>query len=578
MSSNVGASLPHRTVSSIRAGDRSSTQALPNTPHTPPRAIVPSAFGSPSTLRADDDVIVIEFGSRKMRLGFAGDSSPKRTVSFGPEQQRRAGDFRAWHAAYQSDWRKRASGKPWGADYELWQLDVRGRDLALVRDKLERELRDTFTKYLLIDSRPRRLALVLPPTLPLPLISSVFDTVFNRFQAPSISLLSSPVMSTMAAGTRSGLVIDIGWHETTITAVYEFREVHTWRTVRAGKLLVEEAYRFLTNAARGQPGTARTDNTGDRLEDHAVSFEECEEFAVRMLWCKRTTREPAEDTKEGLPTLHEQDESETVAPAEDHSPMSITLSSCKPPKTVQIPFAELAEPCEAVFFEPRLSPSCFDDHELPVHLLAYQALLRLPLDVRAICMSRIIFAGGCSNIIGFKGRIFDEISALAKERGWDPVTGKAVDQYKANSKLRRNGSRKSEEGPTSVATQTDHNNAEGDEAPPPVNPAHAPPEDDPIEEAIKKDSNTKPVVQGKLRAIDSLGPWCGASMATQLKVPALAMVDRELWLQQGVHGACRPGEVDVRAQQRQSMGAGGLIRGQASQASSNWTLGVWGAL
>ncbi|KAI1099104.1 actin-like ATPase domain-containing protein [Jackrogersella minutella] len=584
MSSSAGptGSLPHRAVSSIRAGagDRSSLQALPSTPHTPPQrtSIVPSAFGSPSTLRADDEVIVIELGSRNLRLGFAGDAAPKKIVSFGPEQQRRAGDFRAWDAAYQADWRKRASGKPWGADHELWQLDVRGQDLSLIGDKLERELRDAFTKYLLIDSRPRRLTLVLPPTLPMPLISSVFDTVFTRFQAPSISLLSSPVMSAMAAGTRSGLVIDIGWQETTITAVYEYREVHSWRTVRAGKLLVEETYEFLTNVVRGRPATARTERTEDKLEDNAVSFEECEEFATRMLWCRRPAKQSTQNDTEGLPTLHEQDETETVAPSEDQSLMEITLNSCKPPKTVEIPFAELAEPCEAVFFEPHLSPSCFDDHEIPVHLLAYRALLQLPLDVRAICMSRIIFTGGCSNIIGLQGRIFDEVSILAKERGWDPIRGKGVDQYKANTKLRRNNSRQSTEGPTPVPVQAESSNTEGGETAPPANPAHAPPEVDQVEEIIKKERNYKPIVQGTLRVLDSLGPWCGASMATQLKIPALATVDRELWLQQGVNGACRPSEVDVKAQQRQSMGAGGLIRGQTSQASSNWTLGVWGSI
>ncbi|KAI0376595.1 actin-like ATPase domain-containing protein [Hypomontagnella monticulosa] len=575
MSSSAGPSLPHRAVSSIRAGDRSSSQALPNAPHTPPRTIVPSAFGSPSTSRTDDDVVVIEVGSRKLRIGFAGDSAPKRIASFGPEQQRRAGDFRAWDSGYQSDWRKRASGKSWGADHELWQLDVRGQDLALIGDKLERELRDAFTKYLLIDSRPRRLTLVLPPTLPIPLISSVFDTAFNRFLSPSISLLSSPVMTALAAGTRSGLVIDIGWHETTVTAVYEFREVQCWRTVRAGKLLVEEAYEFLSHAIQGRPSTARTERTEDKLEDNAVSFEECEEFATRMLWCKRAAKEVPHDTTEGLPTLHEQDESETVTPAEDRSPVAVTLNSCNPPRTVEIPFAELADPCEAVFFEPHLSPCCFDDHELPVPLLAYRALLQLPLDVRAICMARIIFTGGCSNIIGLKGRIFDEVSLLAKERGWDPIRGKGVEQYKTNSKLNRNGSRKSSEGPTPVAIRAENTSTEGETAPP-VNPAHALREVDTVEEDIKK--GERPIVQGTLRAIDSLGPWSGASMATQLKVPALATIDRELWLQQGVAGACRPSEVDVKAQQRQSMGAGGLIRGQASQASSNWTLGVWGVV
>ncbi|KAL7624775.1 hypothetical protein AAE478_006347 [Parahypoxylon ruwenzoriense] len=578
MSSSAALSLPHRTVSSIRAGGQPTTHGLPSTPHTPPRTIVSSTFGSPSALRADDEVIIIELGSRKLRLGLAGDSVPKRIVSFGPEQQRRAGDFRAWDARYQNDWRRRASGKPWGTDHELWQLDVRGQSLALVGDRLERELRDAFTRYLLLDSRPRRVTLVLPPTIPIPLISSVFDIIFHRFQAPSISLLSSPAMTAMATGTRSALVIDIGWHETTITAVYEFREVQTWRTIRAGKLLVEEAYEFLANTIQGCPTSARTERTEDKLEDNAVSFEECEDFATRMLWCKRAAREPTQGPTEGLPTLHEQDESDTVAPSEDSSVMAITLNSCNPPKTVEIPFAELAEPCEAVFFETRLAPCCFDDHEIPIHLLAYRALLQLPLDVRAVCMSRIIFTGGCSNIIGLKGRIFDEMSLLAKERGWDPIRGKGVDQYKANPKLQRKGSRQSGGGPIPVPVQAETSSAEGSETAPPVNPANAPPEVDHVEELIKKDRNYKPVVQGTLRVLDSLGPWCGASMAAQLKVPALATVERELWLQQGVNGACRPSEVDIKAQQRQSIGPGGLIKSQASQTSNNWTLGAWGAI
>ncbi|OTB04590.1 hypothetical protein M426DRAFT_320703 [Hypoxylon sp. CI-4A] len=382
----------------------------------------------------------------------------------------------------------------------------------------------------------------------------------------------------MAAGTRSALVIDLGWNETTITSVYEYKEVHTWRTIRAGRLLVEHAYGFLTNAIGGRPGTSHTERTEDKLEEKTLlSFEECEEFATRMLWCKRSTTQPAQDTSEGLPTLHEQDESETVPPAEDRSPVAIPLNSCQPPKTVEIPFAELAEPCEAVFFEPNLSPSCFDDHEIPVHLLAYRALLQLPLDVRAICMSRIIFTGGCSNIIGLKGRIFDEVSNLAKERGWDPVRGKGVEQYKTNPKLRR-GSRQSSQGPTPVVAPPENTNAGGNGTTPSTNPAYAPPEIDQVEEAIKKDRNYTPIVQGKLRVLDTLGPWCGASMATQLKIPALATVDRELWLQQGVNGASRPSEVDIKAQQRQSMGAGGLIRGQASQTNSNWTLGIWGSI
>ena len=166
-SAATAASLPHRTVSSIRAGGGGgggsgsgsgagagagggSYRDAPATPHTPTRPSVPSiAFGSPSSLRAEDDLIVIELGARKLRVGFAGDPAPKRVASPGPEQQRRVGDFRAWAPDYRDDWRARsaAAAAPWGSDYELWQLDVRGQDLGLVGDKLERELRDGFTKY-----------------------------------------------------------------------------------------------------------------------------------------------------------------------------------------------------------------------------------------------------------------------------------------------------------------------------------------------------------------------------------------------------------------------------------------------
>jgi hypothetical protein len=577
MSSATGPSLAHRTVSSIRAGGQSAREGTPGSPHTPTRPISTSAYGSPSG-RIEDDAIIIELGCRNIRLGFAGDSVPKRVVTFDSEQGKRTGDFRAWEAGYATDWRKRTSGLPWGHDKELWQLDIRGQDLALVGDKIERGLRDAFTKHLLIDSKPRRISLVLPPAIPLPLLSSIFDILFNRFQSPSISLLSSPVTCTFGAGVRSALVVDIGWHETTVTGVYEYREVNTWRSVRAGKMLIEETRDFLVGVIEGLD---KLEGDKELALNDVVSFEDCEEVATRMLWCKKAHKTPTADGPEGLPTLHEQDESEIVDPAEDSTATLIALNSVKPPKTVQIPFARLAEPCETTFFQTRCAAAHFDDEELPLHLLVYRSLLQLPMDVRAMCMSRIIFTGGCSNIIGLRGRIFDEVSLLAHERGWESIQGRSVEAYKKNPKLKRNGSRQANDVPIPVIqTPEEPPNSAGNEAPRTTNAANAPSDVDQVEKLLRKEKNYKPPVQGVLRAVDSMGPWCGASMATQLKVPALAMVDRELWLQQGVNGASKPNEVDVQTQQkqtRQSLGPGGLMRGQGAQAS-NWTLGAWGTV
>jgi hypothetical protein len=140
-----GTSLPHRSVASIKSPTGGSGPG--SGPHTPLRTIA-STFGSPSSLRAEEEVVVLEIGSRQISVGFAGDSVPRGQLWFGPDQLRRVGDFKAWQPDYEtSDWRKRSSGAPWGQDHELWQLDVRaGLDLGLVGDKLERILREAFTK------------------------------------------------------------------------------------------------------------------------------------------------------------------------------------------------------------------------------------------------------------------------------------------------------------------------------------------------------------------------------------------------------------------------------------------------
>lgn len=145
MSAPVGsAPLPHRSVANIRSppGAGHHHQSGSSTPLRP----LPSSFGSPSSIRADEEIIIIEFGTRKLQVGFSGDPAPRGCVWFGPEQQRRAGDFRAWQTVYRQDWRAAAAGGLLGKDHELWQYDVRGSDLGLVGDKIERALREAFTK------------------------------------------------------------------------------------------------------------------------------------------------------------------------------------------------------------------------------------------------------------------------------------------------------------------------------------------------------------------------------------------------------------------------------------------------
>jgi hypothetical protein len=134
----------HRSVANIRS-PTSANPGAPASPHTPLRNIS-STFGSPSALRAEEDVVILELGSRYLRAGFAGDAVPKAVIDFGPEEQRRAGDYRRWEMGYEKSLNGKREEKSWGEAHELWRPDLRGLDLGLVGDKIDRAIRDAFSK------------------------------------------------------------------------------------------------------------------------------------------------------------------------------------------------------------------------------------------------------------------------------------------------------------------------------------------------------------------------------------------------------------------------------------------------
>ncbi len=557
----------HRNVASIRSPN------APPSPHTPLRNIS-STFGSPSALRAEEDCVILELGARYLRAGFAGDATPKTVLDFGPEQRRRSGDFRRWEVDYDERWRDRLTGGEggWGEGYELWKPDLRGLDLGLVGDKIDRALREAFTKYLLIDSRPRRMVLAIPSALPLPLLSTFLDTIFNSFQSPTVSLMSAPVLTTVAAGLRSSLVVDIGWAETVVTGVYEYREVGSDRSIRAMKMLGEAMFKMLGSAVEPELfddilNESEQDKTkrNEKIK-RLLSFDECEDVQRRMAWCKPSKKLELQDT--GLAPVKEEDElgasMRSMHIGQEADPeISIPLSSTEPPTTLRLPFSELATPCEKALFASDVPEKELDDEELPLHLLIYRSLLHLPVDVRTMCMSRIIFVGGGSQFKGLKSRALDELRVLVEQRGWDPVYGKAVEDYRTNPKLQR--TRLRQIGPMEVSEDGIVN----------IPPALQKQEADPIEEQLKREAkNGLPSVEsGHLRAIESLGAWSGASLLSQLKIPAISIVDRDQWLQHGVAGASRPGDITLSTQ-RQSMGPGAFKL--AAGDRSSWTLGLWG--
>ncbi|EMD86465.1 hypothetical protein COCC4DRAFT_80656 [Bipolaris maydis ATCC 48331] len=557
-----------KVSSSLNRSTRGNTPRLADlgeSPRTPLLRSISSTFGSPGgSFRFEDEFIVIEVGSRFVRGGFPGESAPRCTIPFGPEDQRRVGDYRQWDPEYTQKRPKRNKDEEWGERHELYRLDLTKVDLGLVEDKFERAMREAYTKYFLLDTKPRRVLLAMPPRMPHALISTVMDVLFTSFQAPSISLMSTPVLSAVAAGLRSALVVDIGWAETLVTTVYEYREVSERRSVRAGKMLSEEMAKLLNaELDNAEPGAPKAD----------VSFEEVEEVLTRVGWCKpiaRSNRRTVYFPAREAPVLEEFED------AIESPPPTVTIPFPKhtPPTDLTIPFASLAKPADAALFAPELSISEFDDEDLPLHHLIYRTLVQLPVDVRRLCMSRIIITGGVSNLPGIKTRILKELDALAQSRGWDPVKSYGKASARREEKLRNQRESlemRKQEGGDTVASSLDP-----DDPLQIVPAAFQPHEQDAIDMklahmTLRNGPPPASLVGGVLRGVETLGPWVGASLIAQQRIKGIVEVERDRYLRDGLQGASREKEVSVIAQ-RQSMGPGLANKG-GERAS--WTLGVW---
>ena len=396
-------------------------------------------------------------------------------------------------------------------------------------------------------------------------------------------MISSPVLIAIAAGLRSALVIDIGWSETTVTSLLEYRELNCSRTVRAMKGVVHETGRLLARRVLSNTLDHTDSKVFNHLEEETdvIMFEELEDIVLRTAWCRgmngSSFSNPADTSQlltsersHGLKSTIQQvidadiGSSATDGNSKSGDPsaavMNIHLQSTMPPMTLSIPFLTLSEPTEnALFRRGRDHP---DDHEVPVDLLAYRALQQIPIDARSICMARIIITGGGSNIPGIKRRIIQEIRKCVEESGWDPVRGRASDQRK--EKQRKVAEARSKQSPPMKQTLS-----EGKEC-----AAFTPQEADEVAEKILCDetrSSNPPVredYKGQVRGVESLGTFAGASIAASLKMKCCFEVERERFLSHGVTGLSREEmETSSGSNSRLSVAASSSLRTTGDRTS-----------
>lgn len=481
-------------------GNPSATATSPRSPRTPQLGrSISSQFGSPGAFRTEpEEYIIYELGSRHLSVGFSGEARPRCVLFFDPDSGRRAGDYRA----FEPDHTRHAIG--WSDQYELYQNDVRGLDLGLMGDKFERAIRQAHTDYLQLDQKSRKAILAVPSLFPTPLLQVVLKSLFNHSSQPSsITILSVPLLACVGAGLRNALVIDVGWQETTVTAVGEYKEVAQKRSVRAGKALTKAMAEIL------QSEVERHDLAG-----HApIDFHIAERVTQRMAWCQART-------------------SNTQRTKEISIPMDSGVE-------LSVPFVRLSQPVESTFFASPAKPSELDNHDLTPHVLAHRVLLSLPKDLRASCLSRIIITGGLSRLPGFKRRLLEEIEHLVEHRGWDPVHSYGKAQTKRDIALRHRSSNTTlRPNSAQTAHQTGSRPPSSKEGQESVVPASLRSHDDITDQisikAERRSGMRRDAQDISVQGVETVGAWAGASLIANLRVKGVHEVERDEFQRHGL--------------------------------------------
>ena len=283
------------------------------------------------------------------------------------------------------------------------------------------------------------------------------------------------------------------------------------------------------------------------VEGEAVrqDFEFVEDFVTKMAFCKTSSAtdvELSEKTQEfSIGTQEEATSSTTV---------SFDWPCHSTTQSMAINKDEIATAVDDAFFGGQ-KEICHDDQERPLGQLAYQTLLKLPPDIRSICMSRVTFCGQGDSIPGLRRRVLEEVMALMGRHGWNAVRGQ-------NVKPTRKGLVEIAQGRASLA-DFKHN-------------INLPPGKDFVDEKLFKQraKEPQPGPQGSLQAVDTLGAWSGASLLTSLKIKGIVEVERERFLSYGLAGASKEQDVSAAPQRASTLGA------TKSSDRTSWTLAGWG--
>ncbi|KAF8525930.1 actin family [Hysterangium stoloniferum] len=195
------------------------------------------------SLYGTEDRIILDPGSRVWKVGFSGEGRPRDVFAVG------------WEGT--SLWRLSDAQSPSDREEYERQLEC----------KMQDHLRGVFHDSLLTDPKSRKVIIVEHPLLPISIKEMMARILFSNLQVPSISFAPSHLLSLLAVGRMSGLVLDTGHLESTVLPVISSRPLYPYlrTTPLAGAKLSSHIRNLLLRYGTYLPPTTLSGTVGSAV-------------------------------------------------------------------------------------------------------------------------------------------------------------------------------------------------------------------------------------------------------------------------------------------------------------------------
>ncbi|TKY87645.1 hypothetical protein EX895_003226 [Sporisorium graminicola] len=474
---STSATAPSRSSSSAHLASSSSSRTGAATSSSQAYSGVTrrhSLFGT-------EDRIVLDIGSRYSKFGFSGEPRPRAIVP--------SVNFAQPSTSYLRLDATSSTAGLYSIGETLWDLDVercvddqlrRGKR-SLVLAQLTQLLRNAFTQHLMVDPKQRKVLVVENPMLPNSVKEMICAVLFNNLQVPSVSFVPAPLLSLLAVGRITGLVLEVGYLEATLMPVYYGRPLtsYTVSTTLAGKRLNARLKRLLLRYGKFVAAQASLQDSAKSLRERTQAIDPLllTDDRLEQIKSKALFVSSYDPSVSGLEDLFAELEVESTdlsagsaasilrkySSASTATPFTfaVTPNSVDPQGTASLiqsvsappgsssssTFTGASAPSQVSgviaipgWLRERAAEFLFDkgDHDDPGLIqMTVSAISKLPIDLRRTMCENVLVSGGTAMLPGFANRFRIQL-AMAIEKAEQPGGQLSFDRH-AFRQLKTNG-------------------------------------------------------------------------------------------------------------------------------------------